>query len=213
MLILKQKLSTLVCHGHGLSSEKFDKTGPKLLIGYFQSFEYANEIAEELVAKLGEVYRKVAENKLILRDEVHDVLLIHMRRGDYMKENKIGCLSDSYFKKAITLALSLQKYRELWFVVEEEDMTSQILPLESDLPYKIFTKKDFNTIETLILISMASGHVISNSTFSWWGAYLSHIKKRSGNVIAPNPWFKHMAPPNKLIPSKWTLLDAEWINQ
>jgi hypothetical protein len=97
--------------------------------------------------------------------------------------------------------------------VEEEDMISQILPLESDLPYKIFTTKDFNSIETLILMSMASGHVISNSTFSWWGAYLGHIKKRNGNVIAPNPWFKNMVPPDKLIPRDWTLLDAEWINQ
>ena len=206
-------LSILVCHGHGFSSKKFDKTGTKLMVGYFQSFEYANVIAEELVEKLGGVYKKVSESKLILREGDHDALAIHMRRGDYMKEDKIGCLSDSYFKKAITLALSLQKYRELWFIVEEEDMISQILPLESDLPYKIFTTKDFNSTETLILMSMASGHVISNSTFSWWGAYLSYINKRNGNVIAPNPWFKNMAPPDKLTPREWILLDAEWINQ
>jgi len=213
MLILKRMLSILVCHGHGFSSKKFDKTGPKLMVGYFQSFEYANVIAEELVEKLGGVYKKVSESKLILREVDHDALAIHMRRGDYMKEDKIGCLSDSYFKKAITLALSLQKYRELWFIVEEEDMISQILPLESDLPYKIFTTKDFNSTETLILMSMASGHVISNSTFSWWGAYLSYINRRNGNVIAPNPWFKNMAPPDKLTPREWILLDAEWINQ
>lgn len=54
----------------------------------------------------------------------------------------------------------------------------------------------------LCLISNCKYHIIANSSFSWWGAWLSD----SDNIIAPNVWFgknQSFLNTKDLIPSKW----------
>ena len=38
----------------------------------------------------------------------------------------------------------------------------------------------------LCLMTMCDGHIIANSSFSWWGAWLSKSRK----IIAPSGWFE-----------------------
>jgi hypothetical protein len=55
----------------------------------------------------------------------------------------------------------------------------------------------------LCLMTLCSDHIIANSSFSWWGAWLAN----TSTVIAPNNWF---GPNNAnketkdLIPESWT---------
>jgi hypothetical protein len=53
---------------------------------------------------------------------------------------------------------------------------------------------------------LGEGYVIANSTFSWWGAYLS----RSSNplIIAPRPWFSKVESPRDLIPDSWLTIET-----
>jgi hypothetical protein len=62
-------------------------------------------------------------------------------------------------------------------------------------------------VSTLAILSHFEGHVISNSTFSWWGAYLANNNKI---VAAPNVWFKHHLEPNLIYPENWITAKSAW---
>jgi hypothetical protein len=55
-------------------------------------------------------------------------------------------------------------------------------------------------------MSSCRHHVIANSTFSWWGAWLNPANDKI--VIAPRQWRVANCPPeNDLMPSDWRLMD------
>jgi hypothetical protein len=47
--------------------------------------------------------------------------------------------------------------------------------------------------------------IISNSTFGWWGAFLSGAKV----VMVPDPWFRKIKEPNTLIPQNWIRINQD----
>jgi hypothetical protein len=55
--------------------------------------------------------------------------------------------------------------------------------------------------ENLELMRLAKGFIIANSTFSWWGAFLS--REKNCLVTYPSPWFSDLANPPMLFPEKW----------
>jgi hypothetical protein len=61
--------------------------------------------------------------------------------------------------------------------------------------------------EELILMTFGKAHIIANSTFSWWGAFLS---ESSMQVIAPEEWFESREEPLDLIPPNWTRIKSYW---
>ena len=81
---------------------------------------------------------------------------------------------------------------------------------------KIFSNSTFvisndltnnDTYLDLALMTLCDDHIIANSSYSWWGAWLSDEKK----VISPKIWFKN-TPNDKLltkdlIPSRWVKVD------
>jgi hypothetical protein len=68
----------------------------------------------------------------------------------------------------------------------------------------LVSESEDNKID-LCLMTFCTSHIIANSSFSWWGAWLSNSEK----VIAPSKWF---GPNNAdketkdLIPETWTII-------
>lgn len=150
-----------------------------ILKGILQSEKYFDK---ELVRSLFEID---PETKAYICKKYGHILQlnpvsIHVRRGDYLSlEYMLPVCRMSYFKKAIACF---------------EPGTS-FLVMSDDLAWckkhfkggRFYYADNESPLVDLYLQSMCAHNIISNSTFSWWGAWLNpNITKK---VIFPNPWF------------------------
>ena len=163
------------------------------LRGYFQSDKYFNHnrdfILESLNIKYlqGEVINKYGDYS--------GFISIHVRRGDYLYlKNYHGVLELDYFKEATILFPKDSK-----FMIFSDDIEW----CKSNFGF--LKDKEFSSCqedwEDLILMSTCKGHIISNSTFSWWAAWLS-----GNETIAPKNWFNNNLDTTDLYCSGWSLL-------
>ncbi len=108
-----------------------------------------------------------------------NIVSVHFRRTDYLTmEWKYHILDDTYYGKAIN----------------EFDSDSVFLYFSDDIQHlhSLNLKNNHivcdvkNQFLELCIMSMCDHNIISNSTFSWWGAYLN---KNGGKVISPKNWY------------------------
>ena len=149
--------------------------------GFFQSEKYFKHNREEIIG-----YLNFNDIKDIISEKYGDILnqrttSIHVRRGDYVRHpNHHPTQSIDYYKDSI---LSLQSITET-FVVFSDDIEWCKNNLKNDNIIYIEGEKDY--IE-LYLMSLCDNNIISNSSFSWWGAWLN--KNNNKVVIGPKKWF------------------------
>jgi len=148
----------------------------------------------------------------LLRIEAQESLplVLHFRRGDYYSLSQdFGLLAPNYYRVAVEKMVRVYPGKPIW--VYSDDFSAAKRDLadflgEFNVRFMEETER-MKAIEVLVLMSIASGHIIANSSFSWWSANLS---SNSSMVLAPDPWFRKRNPPLDLIPNQWGLLTSEW---
>lgn len=152
------------------------------LFGYFQNEKYFLHAREELLGILKFQERHVdAANKFLAQMKEEDMISIHIRRGDYVHLSDFHplCTLDYYNKAIEHLSGSGAS-----FLIFSDDI--QWAKENIKTPNSIFVDIKNPYVE-LYLMSQCKHHVIANSSFSWWGAWLS--EKEGQTVIAPSKWF------------------------
>ena len=178
-----------------------------LLVGYFQSAYWASKLNS--TSELRQIKLRETNMKQFLRDKsLNKVLALHIRLGDYSKEPKIGMLTDSYFAKALETVENVKLIHEIWMFSDEPEKAKEYIPEKWHPILKVIPS--MSAAKTLELMRQADYYVISNSTFSWWGAFLSN--SADCYVVAPSPWFKLMESPRDIIPISWTSLQSSFKN-
>ena len=194
-------IGTQVGIGLGFSSLKSMKR-PSLLIGYFQTYKFASrpKVFLQLFA-LGP--SSVGPDLLAYKELaiIEKPLMVHVRLGDYLAEKKFGILPLSYFQQAIETFVEKNSAVKIWVFSDDLEMAKSYFNSEMQAAIRWIPEIDGSPVNTLELMRHGSGYVISNSTFSWWGAFLSYDQE--ARVIAPHPWFAHMESPTDLIPPTW----------
>jgi len=124
-------------------------------------------------------------------DKITDVesVSVHIRRGDYIS-NPItnqyhGSLDIGYYQNA--LKIMLKKINNPHFFVFSDDYEWAERNIKSDSPITYIKHNSAKNYEDLRLMSMCKHHIIANSSFSWWGAWLASNKNKM--VIGPQKWF------------------------
>lgn len=126
--------------------------------------------------------------------KTNNVTSVHVRRGDYLNSanaNVFGVCSLDYFKKASDEIF--KRENNCKFLVFSDDtewvMKNMVLPGEmvvvNNAPIKPFWY--------IFLMSLCKNNIISNSSFSWWGAFLNNNKEKT--VVAPKKWYKDKSNP------------------
>jgi len=184
--------------GSGLGYSVIQRRRNLLLLGYFQTYKWAAEIIDEL-QKVST--KSLSSKALNLSNQLKskEVLIIHVRRGDYMNEN-FGVLDDDYYTKALD-AHKGKRFDEIWVFSDERELAGKISAFIR-VPNVIFVDdSDLSSSEILEIMRGGSGYIIANSSFSWWAATLR--AKRDALVVSPNPWFKTKDTPTEIVDPSW----------
>jgi len=154
------------------------------LVGHMQSELYFEHCADEI----RELF--VMENQVR-----HDYTAVHIRLGDYGGDYHPICHS-SYYREAI-------KAIEGPYMVFSDDRWKASDILDSVLPREtIYHAGD--TRDAFVQMKGCKSHIIANSTFSWWAAWLAN-----GEVVAPKQWFGPKASQletKDIYPKQWIVI-------
>jgi hypothetical protein len=169
--------------------------------GYYQSESYFEEYSENIKslfsAPLDFINRIRTEIPVIFEKTV---TVINVRRGDdyLQKSNYHPVISADYIKVACDKIHNTQQY-----LVASDDIAWCKENLE--LPNAIYLE-GYKPEEQLWILSMCHNFIISNSSFSWWAAYLSRHPNKI--VIAPQTWYgpEGLTSWNEIYCKDWTVL-------
>lgn len=173
----------------------------------FQSETYFKEFADIIREELTLVRPLSAHAASLQHQIISSVnpVSVHIRRGDYVNDTVTslhhGTLPLAYYEEAISKILA--STTEPVFFIFSDDIEWTKKHFES-LPYHFIFVSDgiIPAHEELILMSSCNHHIIANSSFSWWGAWLGRNNEKI--VIAPRKWFADVSiNTDKMIPKNW----------
>jgi len=193
----KHYISPNLSYDQNLSELRNKKT----VNGYFQTCIYYDELLRKgysapTLLNTSNWYREQSELA-----ETTFPIIMHIRRGDYLNHPKIyKRINENYYSKAINCLTGNLQDNPIWIFSDDEDYAKKIVSLLPKRDYLIVKQNDQKPIEVLFLMSKGFGHVVTNSTFSWWSAKISENTQK---VIAPKIWFLDRVTPSDLIPKSW----------
>lgn len=158
------------------------------LIGFFQSEKYFYRNRDEIIRLLDfNKNKKHLNRKLASKILNTQSVAIHIRGGDYVnfeKENPgYGVLSKFYYKKAIKIIAKTFNNFNIFIFTDDKSYFFKNNFLNT---YKYTLVNSGSDIKDLYLMSLCKNFIISNSSYSWWGAFLSIYKNKI--IISPRKW-------------------------
>lgn len=183
--------------------EKLKKMKFIYLHGYFQNqiyfFNYENQINKEFQkinfkknSMLSKIYKFIKKKNSVS---------VHIRRGDFLT-NKINInYNKDYYLSAMKILE--KKIKKPYYFFFTDDVKWVKKNLQNCFKNSIIVSNyKFSTPEIdLFLMSKCKNNIITNSTFSWWGARLNSNKNKL--VVAPKKWFKKKQKYISLENKKW----------
>jgi hypothetical protein len=158
-----------------------------LLFGYFQTPRYFGEIAEELREELRSLLNSVCSSSEIHRELAKPgTVAVHVRRGDYMQHSVFQVCDVDYYRDAIN-----QMRKEVsgakFFIFSDDQAWCRSTFCDDDQTIVDSGEAGNNPLYDLHLMSLAAHHIIANSTYSWWSAWLAQSSTQ--RVITPDRWY------------------------
>ena len=178
------------------------------LDGYWQSEKYFLDIKEVITSNFQLKLQLLSDREKDWLDKVQKStsVCLHIRRGDLVSNSAAnqfhGVICLEYIYKAIEIIAS--KIKTPTFFIFSDDMNWCKTNIKID--YQIYFIDHFNPVDMFPidfqLMTNCQHFIISNSTFSWWAAWLSQYRDKI--VIAPQNWFRASEINTKdLVPDSW----------
>ena len=176
------------------------------LAGYWQSEKYFADIGDILRhefavrAEPDDWNRRMAEEI-----KATESFSIHVRRGDYVSDKTTGdyhgICSLRYYQAAVDMVVSQVRSPHFFVFSDDPAWVKENLTVHYPMTYMDHNGPGRGH-EDLRLMSLCRHHIIANSSFSWWGAWLCRNPDKI--VIAPDTWFnKGEIDTKDLLPARW----------
>lgn len=165
---------------------------PVRIEGFFQSEDYFKNMPREILFQefgLKDTLSHQAgnlKNKILQTD---NSICLHMRLADYKTSGIFAALNETYYRAALENVLrQLTGSPAIWvFSNGTKEEVSELCKKSGIWNAKIQTDEGIPEWELLHVMSACQHHIIANSTFSWWAAWL---KGTQGITMMPSQWFK-----------------------
>lgn len=186
---------------------RYSKLPIKIVRGYFQSPKYFEQI-ENIIKQEFRVstYCNEESEAFIRQLNNSESVCVHIRRGDYIGNEKFEICNEKYYRDAIKYCLEkLQNPRFYIFSNCPSDL--KWIKDNFNLPgNKVYVDIGQNEFDDLRFMYNCKHFIISNSTFSWWASYLAeNINKIT---VAPSRWYNSNEDTRDIYCSDWKLIQV-----
>ena len=161
------------------------------LTGYFQDYRYfVNhlDVLNNCLKFPGSMIHRVEKKVPEVRSPF--TVALHVRRGDYLKLNELyNVLDEGYYIRALLRIHS--RVDNVIIVTDDRDWCRK--HLEPRIPHKVIYSPFRDELSDFVLLHLSKTLIIANSSFSWWAAFLKHVRSRklrdSTRIFAPASWY------------------------
>jgi len=196
----------LIERGFRFDSSALDAPGNVYLIGYWQSEKYFKEIEETIRREFSFKIEPDGWNAEMARCiRGVNAVAVAVRRADYVTDpvtsQIMGTCPPEYYRGAARLAASRAPDPHFFVFSDDPEWARAKLELGGPVTFLTHNGPD-KAYENMRLMSLCRHHIIANSTFSWWGAWLANS---GGIVVAPKKWFNtDRNDARDIVPETWS---------
>ena len=178
--------------------------------GYWQSYRYFENI-RDVIIKDFTLKQNPDQKSTILLDEIgrKNSLAIHIRRGDYVGNAYHNVVGQEYYEK------SIQYVKDKNIIDKIYIFSDDIVWCEENLKFSEKYNIPISFVDDSYAGRVGEGHmnlmmkckyfIIANSSFSWWGAWLSQRENKV--IVSPKEWLTDTrVDTSDLIPKEWVRL-------
>lgn len=166
--------------------------------GFWQTPLYFDEYYEDIKRQFtykGELSLRAQQYEINMKEGIS--VSLHIRRTDYNREVNNVCLNETYYERAINkMKRNLGEFK-LYIFTDDKEYVKETFHL-----YEYTIVEGVTDVEEFQLMQKCKHHIVANSTFSWWGAYLA--EEKGGIVYAPiaDIWT------SDFYPKEWKLISS-----
>lgn len=166
-----------------------------VLFGYFQTARYFESIAEDLRHEFNDLIQRGAHatrvrssatcgRDLIPRLSEPNSVAVHVRRTDYLRHTAFQVCGADYYSRAMdTMRARVPGARFFIFSDDAEWCRQSFSGSDTEVVSAVIP----NPLHDLTLMSLAPHHIIANSSYSWWAAWLGQTPGQI--VLMPGHWY------------------------
>lgn len=173
--------------------------------GYWQNYKYYDWIKRNVSSF------KIKSNLIPVELEAYRVLInkceesvsLHVRRGDYFSPENIkvyGVCDKQYYMSAVNKINNILEHAHFFVFTDDPEWVRDNLVLDDH--FTLIENYDISQFSYIELMSLCKHHIISNSSFSWWGVVLN--ERKDSIVISPERWTNINSP--EMILENWIKL-------
>ena len=178
------------------------------LSGYWQSEKYFDNVESQIRADFTfKPPLKMLNAELASKIGQMNAVSLHVRRGDYANNPKTtamhGLCPMDYYLSAIRYIAERVESPYFYIFSDDIDWVKDNLNINFPCEY-IGHNHGAESYNDMRLMSLCKHHIIANSSFSWWGAWLNPNAEKI--VVSPKRWFSIEKNALDLIPQSWVRL-------
>ena len=181
----------------GIFDPRIHEVDTAYLVGYWQSDKYfptpevIQQVRDDFEKRPQEIMKDSVSWSILQQIECSESVSIHVRRTDYLdkEHNHIHNLcSEKYYKNAIKMVREKHPNAVFFIFSDDNEWCKEHFKGPNFINVEL-QEGEFTDVSDMILMSRCKHHIMANSSFSWWSAWLNDAPDKM--VIAPEKWINN----------------------